>query len=61
MYSATFIFAKKNFDDAFHRLDQKIAAMAKTISAYFGEEAWENTGAGLEPTEHSGAFVPKPG
>lgn len=47
MYSSTFIFAKKQFDNAFHRLDQEIAAMAKTIPGYLGEETWENTDTGL--------------
>jgi len=28
MYSSTFIFATKQFDDDFHRLDQAIAEMA---------------------------------
>ncbi len=31
MYSSTFIFAKKQFDEAFYRLDQEIAAIAKSI------------------------------
>jgi heme-degrading monooxygenase HmoA len=47
MYSSTFIFATKQFDDAFHRLDQQIAAMAKAIPGYLGEETWENTALGL--------------
>jgi heme-degrading monooxygenase HmoA len=47
MYSATFVFAKKHFDDDFHRLDQAIAAAAKTIPGYLGEEAWENSESGL--------------
>jgi hypothetical protein len=38
MYSSTFIFAKKQFDDAFHRLDQMIAEIAKEIPGYLGEE-----------------------
>lgn len=42
MYSSTFIFAKKQFDDAFHRLDQAIAEAAKSIPGYLGEESWEN-------------------
>lgn len=46
MYSSTFIFAKKQFDDTFHRLDQAIASAAKTIPGYLGEEAWENTETG---------------
>jgi heme-degrading monooxygenase HmoA len=47
MYSSTFIFATKQFDDAFHRLDQEIAAMAKEIPGYLGEETWENSATGL--------------
>jgi heme-degrading monooxygenase HmoA len=47
MYSATFIFAKKQFDDEFHRLDQTIAAAAKSLPGYLGEETWENPGNGL--------------
>ena len=47
MYSSTFIFATKQFDDDFHRLDQQIAAAAKAIPGYLGEETWENTAAGL--------------
>jgi heme-degrading monooxygenase HmoA len=47
MYSSTFIFAKKQYDDAFHALDQAIAEAAKDIPGYLGEESWENTGTGL--------------
>ncbi len=47
MYSSTFIFAKKQFDDEFHRLDQAIAEIAKNIPGYLGEEAWENPATGL--------------
>jgi heme-degrading monooxygenase HmoA len=47
MYSSTFIFAKGQFDEAFHRLDQEIAEMAKTIPGYLGEESWENNETGL--------------
>lgn len=47
MYSSTFIFAKKQFDDEFHGLDRAIAAVAKEIPGYLGEEAWENTSTGL--------------
>ncbi len=46
-FSATFIFAKKQYDDEFHRLDQTIAAAAKSLPGYLGEETWENTGNGL--------------
>ena len=42
MYTSTFIFAKKEFDDEFHALDQAISAAAKAIPGYLGEEAWEN-------------------
>lgn len=47
MYSSTFIFAKKQFDDAFHRLDQEIASMARALPGYLGEETWENAETGL--------------
>ncbi len=47
VYSSTFIFAKKQYDDEFHRLDQAIAAAAKALPGYLGEEAWENPATGL--------------
>lgn len=47
MYSAPFIFATKHFDAEFHRLDQQIAAMAKQMPGYLGEETCENHEAGL--------------
>lgn len=47
MYSATFIFAKRQFDPAFRRLDELIAQTAKAIPGYLGEEAWENPVTGL--------------
>jgi len=47
MYSSTFIFATRQFDEEFHRLDQEIAAMAKAIPGYLGEESWENAASGL--------------
>lgn len=50
MYSATFIFIKKQFDEEFHKLDQAIAEAAKNSSGYLGEESWENPEAGLVST-----------
>ena len=47
MDTATFTFAKREFDDDFHRLDQAIASAAKAIPGYLGEEAWENAETGL--------------
>jgi heme-degrading monooxygenase HmoA len=47
VWSSTFIFAKKQFDDEFHRLDELIAAAAKGTPGYLGEESWENTATGL--------------
>jgi heme-degrading monooxygenase HmoA len=47
MYTATFTFAKREFDDAFHALDRVIAEVARTIPGYLGEEAWENPATGL--------------
>lgn len=47
MYSSTFIFAKGQWDDEFHRLDNEIAQAAKETPGYLGEESWENTSNGL--------------
>ena len=50
MYSATFTFAKGEYDDEFHHLDKVIADVAKGIPGCLGEEAWENPTAGLIST-----------
>lgn len=42
MYTATFIFEKKHFDEEFHRLDALIAEAARQTEGYLGEEVWEN-------------------
>ncbi|BBP02419.1 antibiotic biosynthesis monooxygenase family protein [Sulfuriferula nivalis] len=42
MYSATFIFDKKQYDEEFYKLDSAIAEIAKNSAGYLGEEAWEN-------------------
>ena len=42
MYSATFIFDKKQYDEEFYKLDNAIADIAKNSTGYLGEEAWEN-------------------
>ena len=47
MFSSTFIFAKRQFDDDFHRLDEAIAQAARAAPGYLGEESWENTATGL--------------
>ncbi len=47
MFSSTFIFAKQQFDDEFHRLDQAIAEAARSTPGFLGEESWENTSTGL--------------
>ena len=47
MYSSTFTFAPGSFDQTFHRLDQEIAAFARSIPGYLGEETWENKATGL--------------
>ena len=47
MFTSTFIFSTKQFDEAFHRLDQEIAAAAKAMPGYLGEESWENPANGL--------------
>jgi heme-degrading monooxygenase HmoA len=46
MYTSTFIFARREFDDEFHALDQAIAQAAQAIPGYLGEESWENPAKG---------------
>ena len=46
LFSATFIFAKKQYDAEFHALDAVIAEVAKNTPGYLGEESWENTATG---------------
>lgn len=47
MFTSTFTFAKKQYDQEFHALDQVIAEAARAIPGYLGEEAWENPATGL--------------
>lgn len=47
MFSSTFIFVKRQYDDEFHRLDQEIAEAARATPGYVGEESWENAATGL--------------
>lgn len=46
MYTSTFTFKKKQYDDAFYALDEQIVALAKSIPGYLGEESWENATTG---------------
>lgn len=46
MYSATFIFDKRQFDAEFYALDEVIAEIAKKTLGYIGEESWENPNTG---------------
>lgn len=50
MFSSTYIFSKRQFDDEFHRLDEAIAQAARDTPGYLGEEAWENSSTGLIST-----------
>ena len=47
MYQSTFTFAPGHYDEAFHALDTRIAAVARAIPGYLGEESWENPSTGL--------------
>jgi len=47
MYTSTFTFAKREFDDEFHALDNVIAEVARSTPGYLGEESWENPSNGL--------------
>lgn len=46
-YSSTFIFETKDLTDEFHRIDSEIAARARQIPGFLGEEAWHNEETGL--------------
>ncbi len=46
LYTATFTFAPGDYDDTFHSLDQAIAAAARALPGYLGEETWENPAIG---------------
>jgi heme-degrading monooxygenase HmoA len=47
MYTSTFTFAKRQFDDEFHALDQVIAQIARSTPGFLGEECWESASTGL--------------
>lgn len=47
MYTSTFIFEAKPYDDDFHRLNDEIAERARAIPGFLGEEAWSNDETGL--------------
>ena len=47
MFTSTFTFAKRQYDEAFYALDGVIADTAKSIPGYVGEESWENPATGL--------------
>jgi heme-degrading monooxygenase HmoA len=46
LYTSTFTFAKLQYDTEFHRLDEAIARVAKSVPGYLGEETWENAATG---------------
>jgi len=50
MYTSTFTFSKRQFDDAFDALDAVIAQVAKATPGYLGEESWESPSNGLVST-----------
>lgn len=47
MFTSTFTFAQREFDDEFHALDNVIAQVARATPGYLGEECWENPSNGL--------------
>ena len=50
MYTSTFIFATRQLDERFYRLDETIATAAKAIPGYLGEEAWEEEALHVVPS-----------
>ena len=47
MFSSTFIFQSKTFDDEFHERNDDIAERARLIDGFLGEEEWHNEDTGL--------------
>jgi heme-degrading monooxygenase HmoA len=47
MYTSTFIFDAKPFDEEFHRLNDEIAERARAIPGFLGEEDWVKETTGL--------------
>lgn len=47
MYTTTFIFEAKQYDEEFHRRNDTIAEQARAIPGFLGEEEWHNEGTGL--------------
>jgi heme-degrading monooxygenase HmoA len=42
MFTSTFIFEAKQYDDEFHRRNDTIAERARIIPGFLGEEEWHN-------------------
>ena len=47
VYTTTFIFEAKQYDDEFHRRNDTIAEQARAIPGFLGEEEWHNDATGL--------------
>jgi len=47
MYTSTFIFNAKDYDEDFHRFNDEIANRARGLSGFLGEEEWHNEATGL--------------
>jgi heme-degrading monooxygenase HmoA len=47
MYSAAFIFEPGQYDDEFHRLNDIIDAVAKSLPGFLGVDSWQSTSGSL--------------
>lgn len=47
MYSAAFIFEPGQYDDEFHRLNDIIYAVAKSLPGFLGVDSWQSTSGSL--------------
>ncbi|WP_313542200.1 antibiotic biosynthesis monooxygenase family protein [Leifsonia aquatica] len=54
MFTSTFIFEAKPYDDEFHRLNDEIAERARAIPGFLGEESWTNDESGLHSEVYYG-------
>lgn len=46
MFTSTFIFVPGEYDAEFHALDQRIAATARSLAGYLGEQSWTDPASG---------------
>ena len=46
MITSTFTFAKRQYDETYHQLDEAIASAARSVTGHVADESWENPATG---------------